>query len=103
MITEGGISASRSIAAASMCVVGERPDGGDGRLDRGPFGLGQLGVGEQRLAAELAPEQGLGEPGRLDARAQQLLRLADLPGPQGLVALGQGRGSRAPRSSLPWP
>ena len=67
--------------------VGERADRGHRLLDRRPLGLGQLGIGEERIAAELAPEQRLGEAGRRRARDQQLLRLADLPGAQGLVAL----------------
>ena len=47
-----------------MWRVGELADRRDRLLDRGPLGLGQLGIGEQRLAAEFAPEERLGEPGR---------------------------------------
>ncbi len=67
--------------------VGERLDLGHGLLDRRPLVLGQVGVGEERIAPELAPEQRLGEPAGRGAREEQLLRLADLLGPQRFVVV----------------
>ena len=47
-----------------MCVVGERAHRRHGLLDRRPLALGQLGIGENRLAAKLAAKERLREPAR---------------------------------------
>ena len=65
--------------------VRERLDLRDRLLDSRPFVLGQVGVGEERIAPELAPEQRLGEPTGRRTREEQFLRLTDLLGPQSLV------------------
>ena len=81
-ITERGMSASRSIAAASMWVSANSRTAATAASTVGRSALGQLGIGEERVAAEFAPEQGLGEPALLRPREEQFLRLLELLGPQ---------------------
>ena len=65
--------------------LGELPEGGHGLLHLGALRGGELRVGEEHVAPEVAAEERLGEPPRRRLREEQLLRLADLACPLGII------------------